>query len=688
MVTGIAKLLLQQSLKQGSKRFAQPLRGAYGSNPYFKNYVDMMTGQQGWKKGAAAWYGTDLAMDTVSDVTELGLPERVQEDTIISTEDLAPPKFKSGIAEEGGSTEVIKKPKVIPLPDKKETSNKKILDEEKEMQDEAISSNGTTAETNQATVDATNNPASAGIDNESVNRVKAYKDVVRQFLGQGDEGMRMQKAALLMQVGGMLMAGKSDDPGVKGFVDIVGQTAMQTAPMVFQMGVEQGKSEREIGQAALQLYMQDIEDQSKRTGDFVGVWANEYERGEDGTIVYDKYTGAPKTKNRRLVGTYRANSNEMNYFLDENNSAGYPFYTFQPSSGTAAGMSGMTSAGDTSTVMITDAGKDSMVKSARYIGDTINVMANEILPLMFENTDLIGLKGGILRKFGPSAYFVSEVGNAFKAGWGSNSVQQITDDEFVVNRSSKLGQYFDSITPGTGAGNEADKATEADGGSTYGVLENQTYTNGVADTIEIGGELLPVFVDKAGKYGVKGGRYLTRGALEKMLFDPRRGQLAIFETTLGLALARKRQPTGRMLADVLRRSFAESKSADIFGDANDPRVVIGNYVKLYNELYEGMSSQLATAGYIPNEQSRTRGDQKVSSMFTIPGSENMANLYYNLRRNDPSYSTYSFDIMGPGIPSFSSFMGGDTAVVSADDQQTNENTGNAFEYWQEQINKW
>ena len=107
MVTGIAKLLFQQSLKQGSKRFAQPLRGAYGSNPYFKNYVDMMTGQQGWKKGAAAWYGTDLAMDTVSDVTELGLPERVQEDTIISTEDLAPPKFKSGIAEEGGATEVI-----------------------------------------------------------------------------------------------------------------------------------------------------------------------------------------------------------------------------------------------------------------------------------------------------------------------------------------------------------------------------------------------------------------------------------------------------------------------------------------------------------------------------------------------------------------------------------------------------
>ena len=123
MVTGIAKLLLQQGLKQGSKRFAQPLRGAYKNNPYFKNYVDMMTGQEGWKQGAVGWYGTDLALDTVSDL----LPERVQEETIISAEDLAPPEFpKDGPVDM--QPELIKKPEVIPLPDKKDTSNEKILD--------------------------------------------------------------------------------------------------------------------------------------------------------------------------------------------------------------------------------------------------------------------------------------------------------------------------------------------------------------------------------------------------------------------------------------------------------------------------------------------------------------------------------------------------------------------------------
>ena len=672
MVTGIAKLLLQQGLKQGSKRFAQPLRGAYKNNPYFKNYADMMTGQQGWKKGSASWFGTGLAIDEVSDL----LPERVQEDTIITAEDLAPPEFpKDDLVDM--PPEVIKNPEVIPLPDKKDTANEKILEEEKQLKNDALSANGNQVQSDQATVDATNNPNSATIESDSVNRVKAYKDVVRQFLGTGDKGMRMQKGALLMQVGGMLMAGKSDDPGVKGFVDIIGQTAMQTAPMLFQMGVEQGKSEREIGQAALQMYMQDVQDDSKRTGDFVGVWANEYERTGDGGIAYDRFTGAPIVKNRRLVGQYRANSDEMNYFMDENNTLGIPFYTFQPSSGTAAGMTGMSAQGDTSSMMITDAGKDAMLRSANYINSAINSMADSILPMMIENRDLIGVRGWVTRKFGPSAYAATEIANGFKAAFGPNSVSQITDNDFVVNRSSKLGEYYESLTPGSTLGNEYDQGDPKGFGMTYGVLENAT----PGEFIKIGGEDYAVYVDTKGKYDVKGGRYLTRGSLEKMLFDPRRGELQIFETTLGLALARKRQPTGRMLADVLRRSFEETKTTDLFGRANMPQVVIGNYVKLYKELYEGMSSQLDTAGFIPNEEARQNQYQKVSELYTIPGAQNMANIYYDLRRNDPSYSTYSFDIPGPGIESFSSFMGGNTSVITADTQQTNKNIGDAFDYW-------
>ena len=257
---------------------------------------------------------------------------------------------------------------------------------------------------------------------------------------------------------------------------------------------------------------------------------------------------------------------------------------------------------------------------------------------------------------------------------------KLTDDEFVVNRNSELGKYYESLLPGSEAGNKMDNST---GGMTYGVLENATQ----GEFIEIDGQMMPVYVDTAGKYGVKGGRYLTRGALEKLLFDPRRGQLAMFETTLGLALARNRQPTGRMLADVLKRSFEETKTTDLFGKANMPQVVIGNYVKIYNELYQGMSSQLHAAGYIPNEESRVNSNQQISSMYNIQGSNQMANIYYDLRKNDPSYSTYSFDIQGPGIPSFSSYMGGNTAVVNADSTQTTNNVVDTFNYFNDLLDQ-
>ena len=178
-------------------------------------------------------------------------------------------------------------------------------------------SEGNAAAAGYATVAATGNPDANSVENDSVIRVNAYKDVIRQFIGSGNEGERMQKGALLMQIGGMLMAGKSDDPGLRGFVEIVGQAGMQAAPMLFEMGIEKGKSEREIGQAALQLYMQQMDD-GKRTGDFVAVWDNVYDM-KDGALQYDKFSGAPIIKNRHLVSQFRANSSEMDFFMDQNN---------------------------------------------------------------------------------------------------------------------------------------------------------------------------------------------------------------------------------------------------------------------------------------------------------------------------------------------------------------------------------
>jgi hypothetical protein len=121
--------------------------------------------------------------------------------------------------------------------------DKKVVEEaeiiNKNNQDDVVitdGSEGNAAATGVATVAATNNPDANSVENDSVIRVNAYKDVIRQFIGSGDKGERMQKSALLMQIGGMLMAGKTDDRGMRGFVDIVGQTVSSVAHQSSRIG--------------------------------------------------------------------------------------------------------------------------------------------------------------------------------------------------------------------------------------------------------------------------------------------------------------------------------------------------------------------------------------------------------------------------------------------------------------------
>ncbi len=650
------------------ENFNESARQAF-KNPYVKNYLDAASNKQGIVRTAAATSLPFMAYDEISGL----LPERVQESTKIET----PNKAEAGPGP-WNEFNSVKKPTIINTTEiKKEESNKKLDNLETDFNEQYDGTGTNTASTNSATVNATNSAGTDTIESDAVTRVKAYKDIVRQFVGSGDQSAQMQKQALLMNIGGMLMAGKSKDPGMAGFTEIIGQTAMATAPMLFQMGAEQGKAEREIGQAAMQLYMEDLNEDDDRSGDFTAVWQNEYKRGENGEVMYDQLTGTPIVTDRKLVSQFRANSDETNWFLDQNNALGFPRYTFQPSSATGPGLFGVSGTQEGGAMLMSKAGKDSMIKFADYTRRGLIPMAQMIMPMMIENRDsLIGYKGFLGRNVGPTAFLASEAVKGLKAGFGENSITQLGDESFQVNRNSELGKFYSQVL---GSGPNGQAYDQVGDGMSFAVLEAPT--DGAFVEIPGLGEQ-PVFVDTGGKYGVRGAEYLTRSNLEKVLFDPRKGQLEIFETTLGLMLARNRQPTGRMLADVLRRSFEETSMTSLMGKSNMPEYVIGKYVSIYNELYTNMSQALNLAGYVSSDAQKTNASQIVSpGAFEIPGIENFYNSYYNLRANDPAYSVAGYNIEGVNVPQYPDWNGGNGAVVYQDNLQTNQNTESVFDKW-------
>jgi len=650
------------------ENFNDSAREAF-KNPYVKNYLDAASNKQGIVRTAAATSLPFMAYDEISGL----LPERVQESTKIET----PNKAEAGPGP-WNEFNSVKKPEIINTTEiLKENPNKKLDNLEKDFNEQYDGTGTNTASTNSATVNATNSAGTDTIESDAVTRVKAYKDIVRQFVGSGDQSAQMQKQALLMNIGGMLMAGKSKDPGMAGFTEIIGQTAMATAPMLFQMGAEQGKAEREIGQAAMQLYMEDLNEDDDRSGDFTAVWQNEYKRGENGEVMYDQLTGTPIVTDRKLVSQFRANSDETNWFLDQNNALGFPRYTFQPSSATGPGLFGVSGTQESGAMLMSKAGKDSMIKFADYTRRGLIPMAQMIMPMMIENRDsLIGYKGFLGRNVGPTAFLASEAVKGLKAGFGENSITQLGDESFQVNRNSELGKFYSQVL---GSGPNGQAYDQVGDGMSFAVLEAPT--DGAFVEIPGLGEQ-PVFVDTGGKYGVRGAEYLTRSNLEKVLFDPRKGQLEIFETTLGLMLARNRQPTGRMLADVLRRSFEETSMTSLMGKSNMPEYVIGKYVSIYNELYTNMSQALNLAGYVSSDAQKTNASQIVSpGAFEIPGIENFYNSYYNLRANDPAYSVAGYNIEGVNVPQYPDWNGGNGAVVYQDNLQTNQNTESVFDKW-------
>ena len=478
------------------------------------------------------------------------------------------------------------------------------------------------------------------IDNDSVQRINNYKDVIRKFIGDSS-GDKLQKVALLMQIGSSLMSGRTDQPGLRGFFDVVGQAGQQTAPLLFEMGVEKAKADREIGAAALDLYFENLEDMQDRSGPYVMVYQN-YKTEDDGSLSLDAAGRPIKLEKPLKVLTVKRTSPEESKFYGFNQAYGFDVFSFVEA-GEGQDAFGLNYADQIN--VKGDASSDAQVQYATYVKRGLIPLANEIIPLIIERPDLIGASGEIGKIVGPIAQVFEEFTGQVIAG------------------------DFDSPDP-TGSG--------------FAVRET---ANG---TMNIGGVEVPVFIDRENKYGGNGltqdrygtalggddygvdtngqpaRAYVVADTFTKLLQSGgERSVLETFETTLGLMLARDRQPTGRMLADVLRRSFEDVRLTGIGGRTTD-KAVIQNYVRIYNQLYNNMSGALTLAGY---------DKEKQPDFFTIEGSKKLENAYYNWLSNNPEERALNLDISGGmGYADWMKSFEGNIQVDHNENMQQSETT--------------
>jgi hypothetical protein len=579
------------------------------NSPYYKAYMDAARGKSGKVKQAVALGTPIYAYNKLGDLTGLPFRATEPEKEVEKQEDITV-KEKDNL--------------LVTEKDKKET-----VDESTDVNEETLTDDSNVSDdssNNQSLVEQSNIYADL-IDNDSLQRIEGYKDVIRQFMGTGDAGEQMQKTGLLLQLGSALMAGKSMDPGLKGFMEVVGQAGMQVAPTLFQMGVEKGKSEREIGAAALNLYMDQLDKASDRSGPLTVAYENVYKTDGNKNLVYDA-NGDPIPVDRQRVGTYYRMSPEMMNFMDMNAQLGYERFTFVDTTASKEGIEASGLGGGFETTMQSKAARDAQKKYAKYVRRGLNTMSDYIMPLIIEQRDtLTGFWGEVGRIAGPKKALLDSFNQALFNSAGG-------EKEFNAK--------FDTIQKDTLADMEA---------SNYIVYE------GANATQVIGGVEVGFFIDKNNKYGFNdGARYSddgktlldpgeaawipTRSGIEMLLDNPNRLATKTFETTLGLMLARDRQPTGRMLADVLRRSFEETKMTGLGSDlATSPVQVINNYVRIYGQLYKNMSNAFRAGGVTDDEEVGNQPGWEYDPIsFKIDGLDKFVSSYYQLRYNDERYN--------------------------------------------------
>ena len=477
-------------------------------------------------------------------------------------------------------------------------------------------------------------------ENESLTEVKQYADALRGLLGD-DKGQRLANTAMLAQLGMALMTGKSLQGGTAGFLDIAGQAGLQVAPMMIQMGVEQSKQDRELGLAAFQIWKEEKDAAKKRSGSFYNMYQVGYEFDQNSGQPKMLANGQPRYSSNTFRDVVQQNSPEMTDYLainkDPKQNPNYPFPLYVPISQSASesGSAGLGTSNASGLSPNTPAGAQDQLKFSKYIYTNMDDVYRYI-NIAMDKPHLIGAKGELGQYGTAPAYYFNELLN----GGSQGSEQFMSESKGMAQETinNLTENYMEgSADPAQGFGIVNDPAN-----SSMGAIYGKTYT----------GPDLPVFVDynnaKGQNIGVSAEKpygqpnvYLVKGELDRMFTDPDIPGMQVFERTLGLLLARSRQPTGRMLADVLRASFQDASISGFTGPDARPNMVINKLWSLANKLEGDMQAGFLASNVVSSDwalskfeggvkEAEARGYTIDDTLFNFPEKSAAINKFYEL----------------------------------------------------------
>jgi len=507
--------------------------------------------------------------------------------------------------------------------DKDKTTDQTEIDDKQDLISETIRKNNEAI--SQGTME---------LEPSDLSEIQQYIGFLQAVMGKRDP---MMSASLLLQLGTALMNAKTTRGGIEGFLQAAGQAGAEIAPQLMKLGAMNEERKQALATAALQLYMDKVK-QSRPSGAPYTVAEIDWKQNEAGHWYAD---GVKSVKQMQLNSDpFRSVMAEDNAFFEQFNRPKYSFIS--PASGqdvpVLLGALGKQETG----ALITEAGQAAFQQTGGYMNDILDISIPFLSQLM-DNEHLMGASGELAEK-----------------GLGLKS----TFEDVLALVRGENPEWEDNMA----------KSFFSLGDS----FENTGLTSKTAnDAIDMGGQSIPVFIDWYNELGMnKDGMeshsrdrrllgldaagnpigvrsFMVKEGFDKFFNADVIGSMDLIARTVGTGYARSRQPTGRMLADVLQGSLKDAKYTGFGANQKSSRwAVLSAHTSIISEMYEKIDTAYRNAGItndpdVANPQSLkyVSGMRYIKEldggeigntgrhMWNIKGFKEFANKYYTLKES-------------------------------------------------------